>query len=284
MNYQEYRAYKESLNLNQYFRLDCMNPYKAMSFIQPVHYEVKKFGARKFIEKQIDYSGHFSFTKGVRAALKHLCQVYKERTLYLPNEVYPVYFDLADKLKVIPYSIFEQQDFIEVHDSMILYTFNHFGSMKLTYSQAEELIARGNLLIIDAIYDYENCLKDWHSLIKNGRCYILNSFSKNQLCRDFGYVLHQSTIEFEAPGSYYEFDETVPHEQIQMFRTRWESIRTDYQGVIEQSRHPYFAVINLPFHKLLEQGILGVPLSVFAKYDAQEKTIVSCLYEIDRHL
>ena len=286
LNYQDYRKFKEELNLAEYKRLDCMNPFKAMSFIQPTHKSVNETEALEYIASISEYPGRISLSSGVRGALKTLFEVYKSSKVYIPNEVYPVYFDLLDtSSNFCHYSIFDESALEDVQDSVILYTLNHFGELDLDNKKAESLISKGNILAIDAVYDYDFGLRKFYSLVDSGKCFILSSFSKTQLCRNFGYVFHKSDINFESPQNYYCFDEGIPQKQLSFIKERWEQIQSSLDFKLVDSKHPYFKLVDRSFEELLKMKILGIPLSVFSKFEcAQDKTVVSCLYEIDKYV
>ena len=151
MKYQEYREFKESLPLDDLLRLDCMNPFKAMAYLKPISKKSTKENSLKYIEELIAYTGNITFTKGVRDALKTLFYKFQSQTIYIPNEVYPVYFDLARDLDVIPYSIFNNSIFSQIKNSTILYTFNHFGSLDIDYDVVKAWIDNGMLSAMESL-------------------------------------------------------------------------------------------------------------------------------------
>lgn len=284
MNYQEYRSFKESLDLSGMKRLDCMNPFKAMAFIQPSQKVANKSESKDYILDLVSCSEKVSFTSGVRAALEEIFRNSQGETLYLPNEVYPVYFDLVSaSSKVLSYSIFNELALQDIRNSTVLYTYNNFGEIDLGLVEAEELIARGNKLIIDAVYDYEQKSNKFIELCANGQCFVLNSFSKTQLHRGFGYVIHNSNLKFTEPEQFYTFDQSVPSVQISVFEERWIQIEESLGLSLPVSRHPYFKVLDVSFNELISNDILAIPLSVFSKYKCEDKSVISCLYEIDKY-
>ncbi|MCM8526917.1 MAG: hypothetical protein NE327_10395 [Lentisphaeraceae bacterium] len=284
MNYQEYRNFKEGLDLAGYKRLDCMNPFKAMSFTDPVHNSVSESEADNFLYSLTGRD--VSFCSGVRDALKTLFRVNNEKQIYIPNEVYPVYFDLVEVgSDFCSYSIFDKSALQDVEDSLILYTFNHFGDLELNLNLGRELLSKGNILLIDAVYDYAFSVKEFYSLLSSEKCFILSSFSKTQLCRSFGYVIHDSHVEFNKPEEYFSFNEEVSAKQLRIFAKRWKQLESQLEFKLSDSRHPYFKLLDKSFEELLEKKILGIPMSVFSRYNCcDDKTVVSCLYEIDRYV
>ena len=289
MNFQDYRAFKDSLDLDKFLRLDCMNPMKAMEFLMVDAHDVRApISADTFLEQVRQHLGEttgLSASLGVRAALTSIFHAYQDRVIHIPQEVYPVYFEIAAEQQHQGYSIFEPHALDRITDSVILSTLNHFGSLAFNPDLAEAILANNNILIIDAVYDYSHAVRAYLPLLASNKLFIACSLSKSQLDYKLGYVCHQSDIPFEAAPAYPSLDRHLPQQQLRAIDLRWQQINDLSAFKFEACAHPYFRVIKRSFHDLLDDDILGIPLSVFSNNPADNHTtVVSCLFEIDKHV
>lgn len=273
MNFQEYKEYKETLIDDKYLRLDCLNPFKAMDFVKVPEPDGMVYA-----------STDISYTRGVRSSLETLFNAFQNRTIYIPEEVYPVYFELSKKCKyVVPYSIFGDKPHFIGKESVVLHTLSFFGDNELTPKEVKRLVNKGITVIIDAVYDYKGACFEYET---HENLFILTSTAKTHLTRNFGITYHMSDIEFPEPEENFvslKLDNTMPTKQLEIFNERWKQL--DNEIVSKPSKHPYLRVIDLPFEELLSQNILGVPMSVFSGGNGNNyKTVISCLYEIDKHV
>lgn len=284
MNYLQYREFKSTLDLSKYLRLDCMNPRKSMSFLNPPRKRVTPDESLLSIREAFGYGGNISFSGGVCASLRTLSSVYRDRMFYIPQEVYPVYFQMIQGLKQ-GYSVFGYNSFEHIQDSVIIYSLNHFGSLKLRVPDLNRLVDRGNIVIIDAVYDYRRLVKQYYPLVKSGSCYVLCSTSKTQLTHESGFVLHETATNFTPPYEYYKYDTEFPIAQCAVFNNRWAEICDVVSAGLYSTNHPYLRIADgYSFRGLLDRGILSIPMSVFSSIIGTHSAVVSPLFEIDKPL
>jgi aspartate/methionine/tyrosine aminotransferase len=297
------------------FRADCMNPFISMNYLlEDVEYRSQNVTQEMLYKKWQEVnnvkisSEKLVLTRGVRHSLSKLFHLFKEETIYMPQDVYPRYFELAHENRVesfVTYPKVDWQVLNGVEDSVVLLTipFTPMGKPidEEALKELESLLKRGNRLIIDAVYDYDvqNNFQKLEPLFKQGVVFWLHSLSKTYLSPE---VLGISYVSSSAYKSYFEsaFDNyhfqnevsygraydimrskpTLPDLQQQEFRKGFAYLSENTGLTIEQSEIAYCAVVEESFEALLERNILGVPSSVFGSQNPN-LTIVTGLFYLD---
>ena len=319
MNFKAYKLWqKEYLAKNpNVFRADCMNPFKSMDYLlKDVEFTNKKRTKEELYELwrkvnniEIPSNYEVALTRGVRHSLSLIFSMFKEREFYIPKDIYPRYFELAKENKVKTFVTYPTLDWSALKDakeSIILLTipFTPLGREvgKNDIVEIIELQKRGNIIVIDSVYDYnlnEN-FKKLEPLFK-GNVIFLHSLSKTYFSPEvlgMAYMPLGYKFYFENTISNYEIKEVdygraydildqvpkLPHIQAQEFIKGFDVLAENTGLDVYNSKIAYFTVIEEPFEELLKNNILGIPASVFGS-DSDDLTVLTGLFylsELDR--
>jgi len=315
MNFKEYKIWqKVYLEKNpNIFRADCMNPFISMNYLlDEVEFKSKGISQTKLYTKWKEINNieipleKSALTRGVRHSLSKLFHLFKDRTLYMPQDVYPRYFELAKENHVETFVSYPQTDWEsleKVEESVVLLTvpFTPMGR-ELTQEdivELEGLSKRKNIIIIDAVYDY-NLSKNFQkikSLLENNFIFYLHSLSKTYLSPEVLGVVYCPNSEyqfyFQEAHSNYEFKDEVSYNRAYDIMTQVPNLSTLQQkefdrgfeyltkntGLedVNENGIAYFSVIEEPFEELLKYNVLGVPASVFGS-KRKDLTILTGLF------
>jgi len=314
MDYKAYKRWqKEYLEKNpSVFRADCMNPFISMNYlVESIETKAKNITQEMLFEKwqevsEINFSSdNVVLTRGVRHSLSKLFHLFTEETIYLPEDVYPRYFELAKENTVktfVSYPKVDWQGLEGVQNAVVLFTIPFTPMGKRVDEEAikklEKLLERGNTIIIDAVYDYDvvENFKKLEVLFDKGAVFWLHSLSKSYLSPEVLGINYVSSsvyqIYFENAFSSYGFQNevsynrayeimcskpTLPDLQQQEFRKGFEYLSKKTGLSIEKNEMAYFSVVQEPFESLLARNILGIPASVFGS-KSTNLTIVTGLF------
>lgn len=316
----DYKAYKlwQKAYLETHpnvFRADCMNPFISMNYLlDGVEYKSEKITREMLYEKWEEVSGvnipteNLVLTRGVRHSLAKLFHLFKEETIYMPQDVYPRYFELAKENRVktfVTYPDVDWQSLSNIQNSVVLLTIPFTPMGKRLDEEAIEtlelLLKRGNKLIIDAVYDYavQENFKRLEPLFEQGVVFWLHSLSKTYLSPEVLGINYVSSsayqVYFENAVDNYHFQNEVSYDraydifqnrpmlpmvQEQEFNKGFDYLSQNMGLTIDKSEIAYFAVIEEPFEALLERNILGIPSSVFGS-ENPNLTIVTGLFYLE---
>jgi len=315
MNFKQYKTWQKSyLEKNSnVFRADCLNPFISMNYLlDKVAFKSKNITQTELYNKWKEItnieisSDNLALTRGVRHSLSKLFYLFKDRIIYMPQDVYPRYFELAKGNKIKTFVTYPQTDWESlqnVENSVILLTipFTPMGRElnEEDIEQIEGLIERKNSIIIDSVYDYnlnENFEK-LQPLFKKGSVVWLHSLSKTYLSPEvLGIVYFSSMVVkgfFIRAKETYEFKDEVSYNRAYDIMTQIPNLPALQQqefdkgfdhlaentglGEVYESEIAYFSVIEEPFEELLKYNILGVPASVFGS-KRKDLTIVTGLF------
>ena len=114
MDYQQFRAFKEQITSERddLLRLDCMNPFLAMSFLKNSYPDAPEKNSEQMLDMWAQTMGMQEYrdraiaSAGVRETLKSLFNLYasENKELWLPEDVYPYYWDTAKNAGLAPRS------------------------------------------------------------------------------------------------------------------------------------------------------------------------------------
>lgn len=276
------RQVAEALEQNpKLLRLDCLNPVKAI----PHEFSdyIPNIGIddawKNFLK--LDYK-HFFYTSGVRDSLSQLLPLLKNRKIAIPQDVYPVYQQLAAENDTVEYRTLP---YFNIQEALItdtvLMTFPFMGT-DLTDSEIDVLCDwlgkdPNSLLIIDRVYDYEN--RNIQKLIDTNQVIVLYSLSKAFLSpgvmglavvpEPYKIKTEKNWDENKAKSILSHVD--FPKKQIAIFKYRWNKLG--------YNRYPsYSKCLQRASENFLENKILAVPGDVYNSKNPMV-SIVTCLHE-----
>ncbi len=321
MNYRQYRDWKETvLSGRPLRRLDCMNAAKALAFLaRPIDALKHPTGPEEIVNWWKEISGlggehlRVHLGHGVRQILQIVLEYFggDEQTLWLPEDIYPVYFDLAKRFEVKCYETMNNFNFEFLigasHTDTLLITdpLTPLGRYLLPHELetcCEWLKESPNrLLIIDAVYCYElGELARLNDLVETNQVIVIHSLSKSWLspqllgiavcpqkvvakmepCRD---ECLWGNVDLEGAYSLVITDPHRPQLQQTLFSQQWRLLAPELQEVYRDWHPPrtgYFSTLPIHHMKLLQdRNMLAVPASVFGS-KRRNLSVISCLFDI----
>lgn len=316
MNFQEYRATKETYLKSDPLRLDCMNTQKALSHLAP---PASAAGEETSLQNALsvwqDVTGfnldhlHAFPGKGVRDLLTQLVKQLKQQqaSFIFPQDVYPVYHQILEGYPCRTYRTLPEWEFDYLRESseqrqVLLLTqpavpvgryLNPYETTALiNWLTADET----RTLIIDAAYAYEPNHSIYSQLIQTRQCICLFSLSKPWLMPEqWGLAVGPQELLGTHLQPRADFTcnwvETIrlhaalPTQLRSAFSEEWKRLAPAIHNFAPHWRPPqagYYSTVNIPFTQLLEeQNVLGVPASVFGS-DREDVTVISCLFAIQQ--
>jgi DNA-binding transcriptional MocR family regulator len=246
----------------------------------------------------------------LRAALGVVCERGDE--LWLPNDVYPVYWDLARAagLSPLPFTTLPTPDwsFLErtARNAIALMPMplSPLGRW-LSGSESQLLVDwlaahEDRVLIVDAVYtyDFEASRRALDPLVETHRCVVLWSCAKSWLAPgalgvariplDWAPRIRDSVPSPDADRLHsllglLEGTPELPRRQAQHFRHEWSRLEPRIRSADPKWRAPtsgYFGTVALPFQALVQDhGILSIPASVFGS-EREDVSVLSCLRDL----
>lgn len=321
MNFSDYKIWQKSiLETHSPLRLDCLNPFIAMNWSQKIGGQATG-NPTTVLQNLLGYGDRDDIVKpipGVRAALEDIFIDAKRNgwTLALPEDVYPFYWDAAERAgydtsSLIRFPTLPQPDFTPLNDTddatIVVLTAplsplgRHLTEEEITFlmNWLEEDIER--MLVLDSVYAYGAPLHQslWR-LWGSEQTIILNSLSKTHLQRGlFGIAMIPVGL-LMAPQLRQPTDEGVqaaidalthhPHhaaDQQRAFDAEWKRLTPAIQKMTGQTFTPpengYMAPVTISAQDALtKHNTLVVPASVFGSKDPN-LSIVTCLHDISKH-
>jgi aspartate/methionine/tyrosine aminotransferase len=318
MNFSEYKAYRDELLLTQSpQRLDCLNPFVAMAFTHDTAVDVSPASSDAAIASWCEAMGmeddrrDVIAVEGVRAALASLFRDLgrKQIDLWLPQDVYPYYWETAKQsvaapqihsFHTLPYIDLEALDTASANATVLITNPVSPLGRYLSSDEVRDLkvwlaACPQRRLVLDTVYAYrEGFDQSTLSLLDTGQVFVLHSLSKAWLQRGvWGAVVPprkdpgQWKTVFEAPSdtsSGIAIDalarlRDLPDRQQALFDAEWNRLMPDLMrisgGSFRRPKSGYLGLIEVnAADALVQSNALVVPASVFGL------SVVSCLYAI----
>lgn len=304
MNFNEYRAFKETLELDNLVRMDCLNPFKAMDFlIADLEVEDVPISQDEVVHAWLDAT-QFSIpcsiacTEGVRDSLGQLLNKHSGLDIYLPNDIYPRYQEIAEaeSISFNGYSALNGYEILRTGNRGLILLNSPVTPTGVRMTLEERQWALDflnkdstNVLVFDSVYAYDiqSEINFLTPLLDTGRCYVLHSLSKSFLAPlTLGLIFSKNRLYLEMPSidkkelpralSILHQFPNLPQQQTAIFEAEFTRLGA-LTGLDLSGEQAYFRVLPYSFEALLKKGILGVPLSVFGSPETQ-RCVVSCLY------
>lgn len=321
MDYQSFRSFRDAtLRTRTALRLECMNPAQALSrwrhapddrAVDPDPQRALAAWTRAtgFAEDP----QRLIFGAGVRDLLTAVLACVPGRAMWLPSDVYPVYWQIARAAGFAPqaYATLPTLDLdparigprtILVLPAPLTPAGRHLAPAELTNLLAWLATDRDNLLIIDAAYSYDHAAlaPALAPLLATEQCVALFSTTKPWLCPD-GLGVAAAPLALAAdlrarPGAasanlgrtiaVLEQKPDLPQLQQAAFTRQWARVTPVLRSAVPDWRPPesgYFAVVERdPTTLLVGHAILAVPATVFGS-PRSDLSIVTCLHDLVAH-
>ncbi|BDS06833.1 hypothetical protein NT6N_18730 [Oceaniferula spumae] len=320
MNFQEYKFAREKILAEcSPLRLDCMNPFKAMSYLKDNRECSTVHCAQETTDLLLSslHAEHYRSlaipTRGVRSSLNGLFEIISQQgsDLWLPEDVYPFYWECANSHHLNPRSFctLPSPDFSFLEStsphSVVLLT-NPISPLGRSLSEEEgkEIVnwlsqSDGRRIILDTVYSYALHIDPIsQKLYETGQCFITHSLSKAWLERGiFGVLLTPETdydtclrlieapqqVECNSAHHALTSSADMPRLQQRAFSDEWNSLSSSIKNFHPSFNVPtlgYFSFINVNFTDVLNSyNALLIPASVFGSCNPN-LSIATCLFNI----
>lgn len=285
MNYAGFLLYQQTLSAVRY-PLDDLNPY-------PLQAIIPDDLSDKPISLTASKQCYYKQSTGVRVLLAELLQTFaqQQHPLYLPEDVYPVYFQLAgEQAKVHAYQSCQMDLFSlpEAHHAVLLITHplipegRYLSQQQLTALDQWLLASPQRWLLIDTVYDFQQ--QALNAYFSATQVIFLGSLSK--LClqpQTQGWALSNAPF-LDAVEQYHT---SLPVTKSlasarwlqQQFDLTWQHIlaMTDIPNTWQAPEVGYLTVVEGDYQSLYQQlGIATVPSCVFGIKNTS-MSVISCL-------
>ena len=322
MNYATYKQFRdEVLGEKCPLRLDCMNPVQALADWAKRPEWDSLYQRARWGQLTHGREPHESFLIGRRlSSLLVFAISFQRRSLvqernqelWLPEDVYPVYWELAKHtdVRARAFTTLPRPDWTflaqtgECAAVLVPAPLSPVGRLP-TDAEIDALFrwlrgSRRRLLIIDAVYTFDfsvgRALSD--SLLADNQCLVLWSCSKSWLYPGVlglakvpaslapglrSRVSLPSDIEVGRVIAMLEGRPDLPRMQQEAFDREWRRLAPCLRSASPDWQPPatgYFSVVSAPFMRLLEEhGIVSVPATVFGSR-RNDLSIVTCLHDL----
>jgi hypothetical protein len=318
MNYEEFRAWRSDL-LRQRSprRLDCMNPEVALAHLRPqltaqpasmdeiVQLWSKAVGVTLTEDRRV-------VGTGIRPILASLFDVIASRIelLWLPEDVYPVYWQLSSSARRCGFATVPDIDWRALEaagprDALLLPCPLSPVGRPFGPDERQRLMAwldaqPARMLILDHAYSFATASHlDIDELWTSERTVSIWSMSKPWLSRgvlglasappSFSHAI-QAHVPVPSPSeltralALLSAAPELPQVLQQRFRSAWERLLPTIRSACPAWRPPnsgYFSVLPMSFTDLLARyDLLAIPVTVFGSRRS-DLSIASCLYDIE---
>lgn len=310
MNYNEYREFKNTIDLNKFIRLDCMNIYKSLELVKDFgvanylskHYHIDNFKYDNLIHNFSFKTGfgyvnqnNIQVTKnGVVYTLKTILNKVKElnKQIFIPSDVYPVYKQLCNELE-LPYSTYDtyfENDVLntvqDINNSVILITYpNKPTSNNVRETVLYSLLKNNNILVFDNVYLRERD-EVLEKMSKEKNTILIHSLSKTFMeVKKVGFVIDNTSLNIEyellsdTDKTYYNniLNQHNTNEILKLLiKEAWEAKGLYPKDIIENMYpcscdYSYFRKVKGNYYSQLDKNVLTIPPSVYDVLEAENK-------------
>ena len=316
MNFQAYkdvaRRVLASARGSQLLRLDCMNPAKALATMRPVLPPRLRRTSTRDLETSWRRrwglnaaGGRVALSSGVRPLLARLFATFARegRRLHAPEDVYPVYLDLAAKAglglstfptvprPVLPALGSERGPQALLVPEPLVPLGRNLSDAEATHIRSWLDEDDGRLVVLDCVYTFAGRFTTTaEKLLAGGQTILLHSLAKSFLFPDtagfaigpesiLGTLAHEIGDDAQDTAVHLlEEAPELPERLADEFSRRWTRL-TQATG-IPAPETGYFSVLPVPFDALLARGQLAVPGTVFGA-SRRDWSAVTCLLTAD---
>lgn len=310
MNYKEYRGFKDTIDLNKFIRLDCMNIYKSLELVKDK--DVADYLTKHYYIDNILYDNliqNFAVKTGFGYMNQHTMQVTKNGVVYtlktilnkvkeldkelvIPNDVYPVYKQLCHELDLpyLTYDTYFGNDVLNngqtIKDSVILITYpNKPTSNEVREEVLSNLLENNNILIFDSVYLRERD-EVLEKMSKEKNVILLHSLSKTFMeVKKVGFVIDNTDLDIqyellsEEEKQFYNtiLNQHNTNEILKRLITEvWKSKGLFPKEILENiypcsCDYNYFRKVKGSYYEQLEKDVLTIPPSIYDVIESENK-------------
>jgi histidinol-phosphate/aromatic aminotransferase/cobyric acid decarboxylase-like protein len=289
-------------------RLDCMNPVKALAVMRPTFRTSPTRASVRDLEAAwrarwglTATEGSVRMSTGVRPLLARLFASFARdgRRLRAPEDVYPVYLELAGQAGValstfptVPQPSLPAGEVGRGSEALLLPEpmlplGRGLNESETAYIRSWLDADRKRLLVLDCVYTFsERFTKTAETLLADGQTVLLHSLAKGFLARDVaGFAIGPRAILEELVHDIGDDSlatavqllrdaSDLPQRLSTEFSRRWTVLNRTIN--LPAPATGYFSVVPFAFNELLARGQLAVPGSVFGSRGG-DWSAVTCL-------
>ncbi len=294
-------------------RLDCMNPVKALAGMRPTLPSSLAPGTARDLEAVwrmrwglTAIEGSVRLSTGVRPLLGRLFERFAGggRQVFAPQDVYPVYLDLARQAGVAlsifptvprpalpPVGVGGGRQALLMPEPLVPLG-RGLDESETAHIQSWLDEDRERLLILDCVYTFgERFTKTAEAFLAGGQTILLHSLAKGFLTPDVaGFALGPASVlkalvddigDDARRAAVHVLREAsdLPQRLASEFSRRWSALRRTVD--VPAPSTGYFSVVPVEFKALLARKQLAVPGSVFGAH-TDDWSVVTCLLAEDR--
>lgn len=298
-------------------RLDCLNPFVALQLWRDDSYakEASALELKSAFYSAINLPNRpYILTKGVRSSLRTIMNTANAKTSrwWIPKDIFPTYLSIAQEadIKSDTYITWPQLELKKVIQNsndkeFILLPVPHSPTGRtLSANEVNLLLKRlsespSSYLVLDLVYAYHHLDNpELQRLAQSKQTILMFSTSKTWLQRCLAGItivpeelLAEAQTLAEVPDPLecglavhcLQSQPNLPSFQNKKFQEQWHSLSESINSIALHWEPPetgYLSIINLPWHKLLEDhNILTVPPELFG-LSKKNYSIISCLHDI----
>lgn len=321
MNYDEFRAWRNQLlRARSPRRLDCMNPEVALAHLRPGTVELPAASLEETLDRWCSTVGvsdsreRFVVGSGIRSILDGLFKFLGEsiETLWLPEDVYPVYWQLSSELRRCAFATLPDVDWSVLNasgprDALLLPS--PLSPLGRPFSEEEQeslmewLEAQPERrLILDCAYSFESSYRrDLGALLRSDQTIAIWSLSKPWLSRGVlglasvtatmrdqlqSHVTSPEPSQLARAAALLGSAPTLPASLAERFGAAWARLAPVIRKACPSWTWPetgYFSILPVPYDELLARhDLLAIPASVFGSKRG-DISVATCLYDIEIH-
>jgi aspartate/methionine/tyrosine aminotransferase len=312
MNFEAYKKVARGILASEegtrLLRLDCMNPVKALATMKaavPRHLPSASVAELETAWRArwglADAEGTVVSSTGVRPLLAQLFRHFAEvgRRLLAPQDVYPVYLELAKAAGVElgtfptvphpalpPVGVHRRREVLLVPEPLVPLG-RGLNDLEATHIRSWLAEDHERLLILDCVYTFsERFTKVAETFLAGGRTVLLHSLAKGFLAPDLagfaigpaavvGKLVHEAADDARGAAVHLLREASdLPQRLALELSRRWSILNQTFD--LPAPETGYFAVVQASFDTLLARGRLAVPGSVFGAAGS-EWSAVTCL-------
>ena len=285
MDYSEYKQYRKTLP-GSLFYLDDLNPYPLLASMSVLR---KQVGQELIIGT---LGGYIKQTTGVRELLKYLFSYFNQLgcVLVLPEDIYPVYFELVAANHTVYRYRTHQQEYFKLPESekAVLLIANPLvpEGKYLTALQVKHIDTWLNessqrWLLIDAVYDYLG--RSMQTAFKSNNIICMASLSKLALRPGlFGWAVARKKLTGFDKIQLPEVRKTYALILQQAYRAAWDALEIELRELRPSWCIPevgYITTVQMNYIELLNDNIAALPGSVFG-IQQKNVSVISCLAKL----